>query len=186
MTFVPQRVFNGTDSDNVINAGYNLNEDIRDLMVGNGGNDVMQAGAGDDWMLGNAGNDILEGNRGNDMLFGGVGDDQLRGGIGADTLSGDYGADILRGDNGIVVGFIDTFVFNSATAGLAGKSGGFASDTILDFEAGIDILLFSGFDSADLTYTQVGSDVVVSLTGEYDLVTVLNASTAAVITASDF
>ncbi|MFP4313918.1 MAG: type I secretion C-terminal target domain-containing protein [Alphaproteobacteria bacterium] len=75
---------------------------------------------------------MLDGGAGNDVLYGEGGDDILIGGSGDDVLNGGTGS--------------DTFVFNSLDG----------SDTVKDFEAGIDKLdiseILEGYDelSSDL------------------------------------
>lgn len=71
------------------------------------------------------------GSDGDDILYGNKGDNRLLGGTGLDLLSGGEGKDVLTGG----LGARDDFVF--------GK--GFDHDRVTDFEAGVDILIFSGF-----------------------------------------
>lgn len=77
---------------------------------------VAHGGNGDDRLAGAGGNDRLYGDNGADHLSGGSGNDVLAGGRGDDFLTGGAGA--------------DTFVLD--------KSGG--SDTVSDFEVGVDRL----------------------------------------------
>ena len=166
--------------------------DDRDFIIGGGGDDDIRGFLGNDLLLGGKGNDQVHGGSGMDTLRGGIGNDDLFGGAGADVLNGDFGADTLRGNNASQSGVdADTFWFDARTAGFESKKGPFASDTILDFDAGLDILLFTKFNaSTQRTYTQDGADVVVGLdknmdgVSEYDLVTVLNATVAQVMAAS--
>jgi len=190
MAFVYDNKIVGTRNGEVLEANYLSSSPDRDFIIGRGGNDVIRAGNGDDYVLGGRGADDISGNRGHDILRGGKGDDSLKGGIGDDILAGDWGADILKGDNNSGGG-ADTFWFEARTAGFANKKGALASDTIVDFEAGLDELLFTGFDpDSSRIYTQQGSDVLVSLDvdgdslGDYDLVTVENALVADVLAAS--
>lgn len=67
-------------------------------------------------LVGNDDNDWISGSNGNDIIDGNLGDDHLTGGDGANTLTGGLGA--------------DEFIFNTLTA----------TDTVTDFEAGIDII----------------------------------------------
>ncbi|MEM9784104.1 MAG: hypothetical protein AAF899_16720 [Pseudomonadota bacterium] len=83
------------------------------------------------------GNDTLVGGKGDDMLFGNGGDDLLIGGKGDDTNTGGIGA--------------DHFVF--------GKRDG--TDTITDFELGVDTIGLVCGDADDLTFSQAGDDAVI-------------------------
>ena len=79
----------------------------------------------------------------------------LTGGAGDDTITGLGGDDTLTGGDGA-----DTFVFGS----------GHGSDTITDFTDGEDLIDLSAFTGitgfGDLTVTQNGSNVVISLSGQ--------------------
>jgi Ca2+-binding RTX toxin-like protein len=81
---------------------------------------------------------VLRGNANRDVVRGGGGDDALAGGNGNDRLRGAEGA--------------DTFVFDDMSEG---------SDTILDFEAGLDRVDF-GDDvmTGGLAFAQDGDDAV--------------------------
>jgi VCBS repeat-containing protein len=100
-----------------------------DTLFGGNGNDVLYGLDGHDLLTGDNGTDVLIGGLGNDSLFGGNGDDRLFGGDGRDVLVGGKGNDVMSGGAGA-----DQFVI-----GLAG-----GSDTILDFEVGIDRLVTEG------------------------------------------
>ena len=88
----------------------------------------VTGGSGADTFTGTAGNNVLAGGAGADKLFGGAGSDRLIGGAGKDLLTG--GADD------------DVFVFN-AVADSTTK----ASDTIADFQDGIDKIDLSAIDA---------------------------------------
>ena len=83
---------------------------------------VLTAGAGDSLLTGTAGADLLTGGAGDDRLLGGAGEDIIRDGAGSDVMFGGAGAD----------------VFVIAHDG--------ATDTIRDFEPGVDRLDLSGWD----------------------------------------
>lgn len=151
----------GGDGDDYIDGG--IHDDAlfggagNDTILGMSGNDTIDAGSGDDVVSGNSGDDIIDGGDGddalsggtdNDILLGGVGDDEIRGDTGDDVLYGEDGNDILRAGDGndildggsgadVLTGFLgaDIFVYNTAEWG---------NDTILDFEAGLDTLDFTG------------------------------------------
>ncbi|MEM7237283.1 MAG: hypothetical protein AAF501_05600 [Pseudomonadota bacterium] len=85
------------------------------------------------------GDDVLKGGWGNDEMFGGGGDDILKGGKGDDINTGGAGE--------------DKFLF--------GKYHG--TDTITDFELGVDDIVLYGYGSSydSLTITQSGDDTEV-------------------------
>jgi Ca2+-binding RTX toxin-like protein len=133
--------------------------------------DMLTGGSGDDILFGGRGADSLDGGEGNDSLYGGKGDDTLLGGLGDDFLSGENGDDFLTGGAGS-----DRFLLNLDIG----------SDTILDFEVGIDkFALGSGlsFEQLEISQTTAGTLLKVASTGQFlATVTVLSSS----ITASDF
>ena len=140
------------------------------------GIEVIYGGAGDDMLYGNLGSDVLYGGTGNDKLFGGQDADTLSGGAGNDTLNGNRGADLLVGGAGW-----DHFVF----------TGGSGHDTIADFTYFTDYLVIQrnvngsgieGFADVVARATQVGSDVVIDLSGG-NTITMLNYSTGNLISA---
>ncbi len=141
----------------------------QDTLRGGGQNDFLSGGSGHDLLLGSAGQDTLLGSLGNDNLGGGIGNDQLVGGTERDTLNGGTGQDTLIGGagNDELVGGNgqDQFKFNSFNDG---------SDTIADFEVGIDtidlssIFVASRFESATpfadyIQLIQVDSDTQVQI-----------------------
>lgn len=169
----------GNDANNKM-AGLFLN----DTLVGNGGKDSIRGLAGNDQLFGNKGNDTLlgedgrdrlVGGRGNDNLTGGKGNDTLLGGAGKDSLYGSEGNDLLKGDLGA-----DTLVATNGHDTLEGGQGAdvfefrsllssppLKSALIADFEVGVDLIRVSDtFQTAtfgDLSFTQVGTDVLLSI-----------------------
>jgi len=148
-------IYGGLGADTLLGNADN------DRIYGNGGadyidggnaNDRLYGGGGLDTLIGENGNDKLYGGSGNDLLLGGAGKDTLEGENGADTLEGGFGDDILTGGNGA-----DVFVFADDRT---------RADTITDFQIGLDLIQigFYGFsDIADLTMTQDGTDVLITL-----------------------
>ena len=134
-----------------------------------GGNDIIFGGDGDDMIGGKAGNDILSGDAGNDMIWGDDGDD---------ILMGVSGNDILVGDNFSGGGGSDLFVFGN----------GDGTDTILDFEVGIDkIGLVEGeLTFADLTITQDGANAVLGVASSGETLAILNNVQASMLGADSF
>ena len=161
-------LFGGDDNDKL--AGGTGEDDLdggagRDTLFGNQGADLLVGGTGDDTLFGGSSvdmlyggddNDTLWGNDGADTLFGENGDDDLYGGTnhdvidggegddyvsgasGNDTLTGGGGADMLVGGSGA-----DTFVFGA----------GFGTDTISDYQSGLDRIQLAKdvWDDEDLT-----------------------------------
>ena len=102
-------------------------------------------GDGNDVFTGNSAGNELIGGRGNDTLSGGAGGDYLFGGLGDNNLTG--GADA------------DVFIIEK-------KPG--ATDTITDFQIGVDRIILSGFGTAtysSLALTQEGANVRVTMAG---------------------
>jgi Ca2+-binding RTX toxin-like protein len=122
------------------NANINgTGNEFANWINGNGGMNVLDGGGGDDTVVGEGNLDTLLGGEGNDNLFGRVNHDVLDGGEGDDTLKGGIGNDTVTGGDGN-----DVFVFEDL--------GSVPVDTVTDFTAADDSLLFSGglpnFDGA--------------------------------------
>ncbi|MGF1493311.1 MAG: esterase-like activity of phytase family protein [Microcoleaceae cyanobacterium] len=149
------QTFVGTDGDDQIAGGLGNDE-----IFGEGGNDLLrgdlderQSGeaGGDDTISGGAGNDRIGGKAGNDVLFGDEGNDRIWGDQGDDLLSGGPGNDELHGDSGDLFGGADTFVL----------AAGEGTDTIVDFEIGLDLIGLEGLTFADLSLESQGSDLAI-------------------------
>lgn len=91
---------------------------------------------GDDNLIGSPGDDQISGLAGVDIINGEAGNDIIIGGLGNDQISGGSGA--------------DTFVLNSLND---------SSDTVADFEVGVDKIDLSGFvdDFSELNFVQEGT-----------------------------
>jgi len=112
------------------------------------GNDIVWANVGDDIIRGNFGNDILNGGPGNDNLDGGSGTDTLIGWTGNDTLDGGTEDDVLDGG-------ADDDVYMFA------PGDGF---DVINETSGLDSLVFTGnILLADLTFTQIGTDLQIDV-----------------------
>lgn len=127
--------FSGAWGGDTIDGG-----DGNDTLRGREGDDSLTGGAGNDSLIGGAGNDSLIGYASSATVYGGTGDDDLRGidadlngGNGNDTLSGGRGNDAMGGGAGA-----DRFVFGSVALN--------GHDHVVDFQHGIDALVFSGAD----------------------------------------
>ena len=124
-----QDFLDGGSGNDTLHGGKN-----NDTLSGADGNDHLYGDFDDDTIDGGEGNDFLNGNRGNDLLNGGIGNDTLHGGKNNDTLTGNSGDDFLSGDLGE-----DTLVGGTGSDVFV-VSQGRGSDTIVDFEDGIDSL----------------------------------------------
>jgi len=120
-----------------------------------------QDGHGDK-ITGTDGNDILLGAGGNDVLVGLGGNDRLEGGEGNDKLKGGSGADL--------------YVFAQQ----------WGSDSILDFEPGVDHIEFlgPGADPSQLAIAYGGGNAVVT-DGSVDQITIVGAAPGS-LHATDF
>lgn len=158
----------GPDSDvQILAAGGNdtvagglgndeiLGQDGDDLLRGDLNERNSAEAGGDDTIRGGAGNDRIGGKAGNDELLGDEGDDEIFGDQGDDLLDGGLGDDILHGDSGDIFGGADIFVL----------AAGAGTDTIVDFEIGLDLIgLAGGLTFDDLTVADgeiaLGSEVL--------------------------
>jgi Ca2+-binding RTX toxin-like protein len=144
-------------------AGDNILKGLRNVenrIIANDGDDIAKGGNKSDYILGNGGDDILKGRGGDDCLFGGLGDDVLKGGRGDDQLSGDLGTDIMTGGRGE-----DSFVFRKR-----GVEGDDTVDTITDFNAHDDRIVFDGIDEEEVSFVQVGCDVSILVSGTLEAI----------------
>jgi hypothetical protein len=121
----------------------------------------------DDIIKGRGGNDNIRGLSGNDLLFGEAGNDWLSGGRGHDTLVGGSDRDIFA---------------------LRPRSG---TDTITDFEDGVDFLGLGGnltFDQLTITPSTGAEDnaTLIYLTSTDQLLAILTGVLANTITSIDF
>jgi Ca2+-binding RTX toxin-like protein len=189
----------GADGADLINGG-----DGGDYIQGNAGNDTIHGGNGDDringgadndTLYGDAGNDSINGNAGNDLIDGGAGDDYVRGGQGDDTVGGGDGNDLVTGDlgNDRLIGGAgidtltggagnDTFVFSGIDAAFA-RSGAGGTDTITDFEHGLDHLAL-GFTAAAVLHASA-ADFAAALTQAQTLLAATSNDVAAVQVGQD-
>jgi len=133
-----------------------------DVISAAGGNDYVYGKAGDDTLDGGAGADNVSGGEGNDALNGGADNDNISGENGADTLDGGAGNDTLIGGAGN-----DTYLF--------GKGDG--QDTISsDYDTAVGkfnvLQVKTGVAPSEVVATRSGSDLVLSITGTTDKVTI--------------
>jgi len=183
----------GDETDNIIDAL--------------GGNDTVAGGLGNDVILGGSDDDILRGDRnsrstqdgepgGDDIIFGGAGSDRIGGKTGNDILSGDAGDDQIWGDDGddIIMGVTgnDILVGDNFSDGSGSDlfvfGNGDGTDTILDFEVGIDqIGLVEGeLAFEDLTLTQDGNNTLLGVASSGEVLAVLNDVQASALNEDSF
>ncbi|MBJ3774985.1 M10 family metallopeptidase C-terminal domain-containing protein [Acuticoccus mangrovi] len=148
-----------------------------DVLFGQSGNDLLAGHTGNDRLWGGAGNDRLEGHVGNDFLAAGAGDDIARGGPGDDLVHGGVGDDQLTGDAGndrIVGSWGDDRMAGGPGSDIFDLTGRTFHDVIVDFTPGQDRLDVDDPAAAFASAEQVGRDVVLTLNGSGDTVTLLN------------
>ena len=133
-------------------------------MYGGDGADDIRGEHNSDTLFGGAGGDTIDGGNHHDLIYGGTGDDVILGSVGADTIWGEQGADTFH--------FVDQL---------------FQTDTVMDYEDGIDRLWFApaaADDIGDLTITGNGTtSVTIALAAN---TIVLNSATVINLTADDF
>jgi Ca2+-binding RTX toxin-like protein len=116
--------------------------------------------AGSDSLTGDSTNNLIQGFGGSDLLLGADGDDTIDGGSGLDTLQGDAGDDFLTGGSSS-----DQYRYQA----------GDGADTIQDVGSGTsDMIIVTGYTSNQLSFARIGSDLVISLPGSGDSITVKN------------
>ena len=110
---------------------------------------------------GNGGNDNIAGSNSDDIIYGGDGNDTLKGGYGNDVLDGGAGDDYLEGGQGD-----DTYIFRA----------GDGNDIINNYDStiGDDRLKLAGLNAGDLWFEKSGNNLVISLIGMDDSITVNN------------
>ncbi|MEM7061649.1 MAG: amidase family protein [Cyanobacteria bacterium P01_B01_bin.77] len=182
-----------------------VGSDLSDSIDGQNGDDTIAGGFGDDVILGGNGDDVLRGDLntrnsqnskpgGNDIIFGGDGNDRIGGKAGNDILSGNAGDDTIWGDAGddILMGVTgnDILVGDSGSSGsdLFVFGNGDGTDTILDFEVGIDrIGLVDGeLTFADLSLIQDAGNTLINVTSSGDTLAILNNVQTSSLTQSSF
>ncbi len=127
---------------------------------------------GADTLSGGDGDDTLTSYGGNDSLDGGSGNDTLNGGQGNDILIGDFGNDNLTGGGGR-----DRFLLRE----------GQGTDTITDFEDGLDSLGLAGsLTFEQLTITSSTNNTLISIASSGELIATLTGVQSNLITAADF
>lgn len=138
-----------------------------DVLWGDESGNTLRGGAGGDLLVGNAGNDTLYGDNGQDILLGGLGNDTLNSGSGDDRLIGGVGNDHLTGGDGS-----DVYVYEL----------GDGQDTINNYDVGagrFDVLVLGeGITPDGVTATRLNNNLVLSINGTTDWITVTNYFTS--------
>ena len=151
-------VIRGGGGNDLLQGGTGLDKlygsNGRDRLEGGDDNDLLKGGNDSDLLLGDDGDDKLDGGKNSDTLQGGHGRDTLIGRAGADVLMGGAHKDVLKGGSGrdtLIGGSgADTFVF-------AGQAG---TDTIKDYQAGVDTIELRGVDGISITAIAGGVRIV--------------------------
>ncbi|EJM95755.1 calcium-binding protein [Herbaspirillum sp. YR522] len=131
-------------------------------IAGTGGDDTLEGGAHNDTIVGEGGRDIIFDDRGWNMLFGDEGDDLI---MGSGGLAGGAGDDILVGRGHLM----DNTYFYDRGDGhdqifIHGDSNRRARADTMEFSADLDV--------QDLWFQRRGDDLVVTLVGGTDGVTI--------------
>ena len=163
LTFKANTIFTGAGVDEV---NSDLNDGFRNTIFAGSGADVIYAGSrdvitggsGDDeiWAMGGNGN-RLSGNGGDDDIVIGTTGNRALGGDGNDSfiINEGAGTNYLNGGAGS-----DQFWLISAPGDKPA-----AKQFVMDFKAGEDLVGLRGVAFADLSFSQVGADTLLSVAG---------------------
>ncbi len=138
----------GPISEPAATPNYLTTGNDRYIASGNGAEDIRGLD-GDDALITAGGDDFAAGGDGSDLIKGGDGEDTIVGGAGSDVLGGGSGSDVFR--------FFAVDFESDATV---------VSDSISDFEVGVDTIELVGFDFssfADIPSIVVGSGLALQV-----------------------
>jgi len=149
-------------------------EDGRDSIDGEGGDDYIETGDDRDTITGGGGNDTIDGGIDDDLIRGNQGDDSLIGGHGSDTIDGGQGHDYIDGSNIATLELTDDIDVNTENdrdllQGFLGNDtifGGDDDDTLQGgsgddyLDGGIDDDEISGGDDNDTLIGGQGNDTL--------------------------
>ncbi|WP_298864741.1 hypothetical protein [uncultured Sulfitobacter sp.] len=149
-------ILNGSDEDNILEGGAGA-----DVLQGYGGTDTVSYASSEGFVNvslatgfaggGSGSHAILDSFNSIENIIGSDFDDLINGSSGANTLKGGLGNDQLRGYGGA-----DLFVFGN----------NFGTDIILDYQDGLDLMMFEGLAGvnsfADISVADDGADVRIS------------------------
>ena len=133
-------IFTGSGADTIFSSNG-------DIVTGGSGNDSLYAEAGN--------NNRLSGGAGNDTIYIGSTGNRALGGDGADIINigGEAGTNYLNGGAGV-----DQFWLVSGSKDLPA-----AKQFVMDFTPGEDKVGLRGYTFADLSFTQAGSDTLLTI-----------------------
>jgi Ca2+-binding RTX toxin-like protein len=156
----------GNSGDN-----YMVGNTANNTLTGGAGNDLLNGGKGIgvDTLFGSSGNDVLEGMDGNDVMSD-TGDNNLfNGGAGNDTMTGNIGNELFIGGTG------NDIITTNIGADIIAFNRGDGQDTLIA-STGTDntITLGGGIRNSDLTFTKSGTNLILSLGGSGDQLTLQN------------
>lgn len=169
-TITPGLFLGSLSTENTIIGGFG-----NDSIAGGNFADYLEGGDGADFITGGVGADFLLGGKGNDHLLGGDGDDSLYGDA---VLGGPGGNDILDGGagNDYLVGGMgsDVYLFGVGDGqDVIDNRGDWEGLYETEEDAKVDALQFKpGIKASDVTVTRYGVDLIVSINGTLDKVTV--------------
>jgi hypothetical protein len=154
----------GTDTASYLSSSAGVTVSLAANAANTGGDAQGDTLSNMENLTGSAFNDALTGDAANNVLAGGTGNDTLTGNAGNDVLKGDAGNDTLVGGAGY-----DTYVF--------GRGGG--QDIIVNGAAGNagpsgEVDFGSDINANQLWFKQAGNDLIVSILGSQDQITVSN------------
>jgi Ca2+-binding RTX toxin-like protein len=184
-------------SDLVINYGTSdvltiLNNNIEIIEFSDDGSEVLNYSDAGWTIIGTEFVDVLVGTVGDDKIIGLEDDDDISGGDGDDVISGKEGIDELNGEDGrdYIIGGLGDDILDGGTIGLynpnAVESGdiyyfenGDGDDIINEssniwHDSGDTIKFGSGIVETDLTYQQVGNQLVLTYNSGADSITINN------------
>jgi Ca2+-binding RTX toxin-like protein len=150
-------------------------KDVIDVVTPAGHSNVIIAGSGIDTVYANA-RDVIIGGSGNDTLWathldnnrldGGAGIDTFYVGTTANRVLGGKGDDIINVLDGAGTNYLNGGAGSDKfwlVSGPGDKPG--AKQFVMDFKAGEDLVGLLGVAFADLSFTQMGTDTLLSVTG---------------------
>lgn len=162
------------DGDDVIEGN-----DGADTLFGEAGNDVITGNNDDDFISGGLGNDVIDGGSGRDLLKGNEGDDRIYGADSSDVIDGGAGNDEIYGGHGsdfLIGGSGNDYLDGGEGTDFYVFEGAFGQDVINEDpgRAALDEVVFSKIGINQLWFKEVGDDLVISVIGQDDKVTIKN------------
>jgi Ca2+-binding RTX toxin-like protein len=165
-TYAPQSNFLGTDSFTYTITDRQLSDSSASVRIEVG--NLVQGGGGADNLSGSDLRDALLGYGGDDTLDGGAGDDRLTGGRGADNLTGGGGADIFAyasGDGSSVLAGADVIADFDDGSDLIGLGSGLSGLTV----GGGGLTVTDSGGDAVITVASSG-EILTAVTGAFGLI----------------